>query len=182
VPTLNKIYGIQGQAAGTLGPGALRDIGPVLQVEISVPNILAALLAQQGQAIPAPLTGLALVDTGARTTCVDGNSFAQLGVNPIGVVNVLTAAGAAQQPIYPARFRFPEGNLDIEFNSVIGADLTGQVIPLAANPGGAPLPVAVPPVNAPPTGVNLIALIGRDLLSTFTMTYHGQIGLVTLSF
>jgi hypothetical protein len=60
-------------------------MGPLLQVEISIPSALEQLLAAQNQPIPSPKTGWALIDTGATRTCVDAKTVSALGVNPIGV-------------------------------------------------------------------------------------------------
>ncbi len=51
--------------------GGLHRVGPVLPVEIAVPSALSRFLSAQNQQIPAPMTGLALIDTGATRSCVD---------------------------------------------------------------------------------------------------------------
>jgi hypothetical protein len=84
--------------------------------------------------------------------------MSNLGVNPIEVITSLTAAGPALQNLYPANFTFPSTGFNIEFTSVIGSDLTGQII----------------------NGQQLIALIGRDVLALGTFIYNGSMG--TFSF
>jgi hypothetical protein len=80
------------------------------------------------------------------------------------MVTVGTAGGAQQQLLYPARFSFPGTNLpSLEFNSLLGADLTSQGIP---GPRGAPL----------------MALLGRDILEHFVLIYNGLQGLFTLAY
>ena len=149
-------------AAGltTLGPEALATGGPVLPVEILIPSALSQLLAQNNSPIPAPLTGFALIDTGATHSCVDATKFAALGVNPTGTIQIGTSSGSFSKSTYPAKFRFPTANFELEFSTVIGADLSQQVI----------------------HGVELVALLGRDFLTHCLLVYNGPVGLFTLSF
>jgi len=78
----------------------------------------------------------------------------QLQVNPIGVITTLTAAGQVQQNLFPAHFTFPSAKIDIDFTSVTGVDLSGHLI----------------------NGQQLIALIGRDVLSMGIFVYNGPMG------
>ena len=45
--------------------------GPVLQVEISLAAALVKHLTDQGQPVPQPVAGWALIDTGATAAAVD---------------------------------------------------------------------------------------------------------------
>ncbi|SRR5712692_5393847 len=141
-----------------LSPAVLAHFGPILQVSVSIPQALAALYTSQQIPLPSPITGTALIDTGASRSCVHSPIMSNLGVNPIGVITSLTAAGPAPQNLYPAHFTFPAIGFNIDFTSVIGSDLTGQII----------------------NGQQLIALIGRDVLSLGTFIYNGSMG--TFSF
>jgi len=128
--------------------------GPVLSVQIEVPTILANQLQQTGQPAPAPVSGFALIDTGASLSAVDATVIQQLGVQAVGVAAVGTAAGPQQQATYPARFTFPGSNLPaIDFSQILGSNLTGQIV------AG--------------TGQPLIALFGRDILQHFILIYNG---------
>lgn len=144
-------------------PLALVGIGPVLQVLVEVARPLAASLRAQGKAVPQPTSGLALIDTGATRSAVDESVIQALGVQPIGVVSIGTAAGVQQQSVYSARFSFPGTTLPaMEFAQLIGVDLRGHVVPHFQAP--------------------LIALIGRDILSKFVIVYNGPSASVTLAF
>jgi len=101
--------------------------------------------------IPQPVSGPALIDTGASVSVVDLSVLRNLNISAIGVASVSTTAGTAQQNLYPARFRLPRAVIDI--SAVLGADLTPHQI---------------------------IVLIGRDILSGFLMIYHGPAGRITL--
>lgn len=143
-------------------PDGLRVAGPVLAVQIEIPSVLAAQLQQAGQVPPSPVTGIALIDTGASVSAVDEAALRQLTVQPTGIVTVGTAGGQQQQAVYPARFVFPGSGLpSFELSEVLGADLTGQTIP-------------------GPTPGSLVALFGRDILSRFVFIYNGLTGTFTL--
>ena len=142
-----------------LSPEGLSSAGPLLQVQVMVPPALAALLGQSNQPIPAPGTGWALIDTGATRTCVDKVVLNKLGVQATGTITTGTAAGPAQQFLYPAKLTFPSANFDLEFGSVIGVDLGGQSI----------------------AGKNVIVLLGRDVLSRCILIYNGPGGVFTLA-
>lgn len=144
-------------------PGGMRIMGPVLPIQIEIPTALAMQLQQTGQAIPTPVSGFGLVDTGASVSAVHEVVIQQLGVQPVGIANVGTAGGPQQQATYPARFSFPGTNLPtIEFGQLLGANLTGQ---------------SLPGIQAP-----LIALLGRDILEHFVVVYNGPAGMYTMAF
>ncbi len=82
-----------------------------------------------------------------------------LGVNPIGVVISATAAGQVPHSLFPAHFTFPVAGIDLDFSAVVGVDLSGQII----------------------SGQQLIALIGRDVLSRGIFVYNGPLGAFTFA-
>jgi hypothetical protein len=129
--------------------------GPQIQVEISIPPSLAQHLQSQGLAVPAPVVGLGLIDTGAFASAVDTSVVQQLQIHPIGTMPVHGAGGVNPHMQYPASFRFPTTAFpSINFNFVIGAPLAPQ---------------------------GIIALIGRDVLSHFVLVYNGVFGQYILS-
>lgn len=140
-------------------PAALAGAGPVLEVEVNLPQPLISLLSSQNEPIPAPSPGVALIDTGASRTCIDSAVLSNLGINPIGVVAIGTAGGSTRCLLFPARLSFPVVNLVIDFGSVVGVNLQGQTI------NGAPL----------------VVLIGRDVLSRCLLIYNGAGGFFTLA-
>lgn len=142
---------IKGQQRDVPDCLALEKNGPIINVEIAIPLSLAKHLRGEKVAVPAPIKGLALIDSGASTSCVDSQVIGRLGVKPIGVGIALTAGGACEQNLYPARFDFPEGKISFEFSSVMGVDLKEQTI----------------------MGRRLVALVGRDVLSGCVFVYNG---------
>lgn len=141
-------------------PPALQAKGAILQVEVNLPQPLIDLLSAQAKPIPAPSVGMALIDTGASMTCVEESILTALGINPIGLVSLGTAAGPVQRPLYAAKLAFPETKLLAELSRVVAVDLRGQTI------GDKPL----------------IALVGRDILQVCQFTYNGSGGFFILAF
>lgn len=145
-------------------PLGLQQAGPLVPVQVGIATRVAGLLQKANVAVPAPSTGLALIDTGASVSGVDKRVVSALGLLPIGVQKVFTAKGADQQSVYAAKFSFPGTNLPgIEFGQLLGVDLADQRIQLVGNQP-------------------LIAILGREILSKFIMIYHGPRGQYTLAF
>jgi Aspartyl protease len=130
----------------------LTETGPLVSVEISLPAALRKYLSENGQPIPAPQSGFALVDTGASATAVDQTIFDTLGIQQIDTIPTSTPHGASTSPVYPANFTFPGLNLtDMPMERVIGCNLKWTNI----------------------EGKEVIMLLGRDLLRYFLMVYNG---------
>jgi len=135
-----------GVQAPALSPAPLMQIGPIMAVLIEIPPALSQQLASQNQPIPPPVTGVALIDTGATLSGVHSPVLAQLGVATVGLANVGTAGGQQQQNVYPIRIVMSQLNLGLDYNQVLGVDLSG-------------------------TGY--IALLGRDVLQRMILVYDG---------
>lgn len=52
-------------------PVVLVQRGPIIQVSLSVGQAVAEQIRAAGGELPPPVSGLALVDTGASVTCID---------------------------------------------------------------------------------------------------------------
>ncbi len=144
-----------------ISPNALILAGPVLSVEISIPTPLVEVYTKENKQIPSPVSGLALIDTGATNTCVDDDVISQLGVAPIGRREIHNSGGKQEVNIYPAHFRFPAiQNFEIDFTATIGVNIQAQKV----------------------SGQSIIALIGRDVLARCVFVYNGTLGTYSLSF
>lgn len=133
----------------------LRLSGPVLPVEITIPATLLRRLTQQGHPLPAPQSGVALIDTGASLSAVDDGVVRALGVAPVGQTQIHTAGGIVFLPLYPVRFSFPGIGLPaITFRRVVGSPLQSQ---------------------------GIVALLGRDVLANFILVYNGPAGTFSLA-
>ena len=122
-------------------------------IQISLPQPLVNVLTEKEIPIPEPITGNALIDTGASVSVVDLSVISSLQISPVGVATVQTTAGDVLQNLFPIRFVIPR--LVIDVSAVLGADLK-------------------------PFGI--VALIGRDILNLFMMIYHGHAGRITLAY
>jgi predicted aspartyl protease len=159
VPILNVQFKAQGQTPTgqtiTLPPAAaLLGQGPVVPVVLSVAQTIADQLLQQGLPVPAPVSGSALIDTGASSTCIDDATAQTLQLPAIDVVTMTSASHAStQQNIYPVLIEVA-GGIRIDVPRAMGANLAPQ---------------------------SLVALIGRDFLQHCTLFYNGPTGHITLS-
>jgi len=144
-----------GKTVALPAPIALMQRGPIVQVTIGVEQNIAQQLVSQGAQLPQPVSGVALIDTGATSTCIDDAIAQQL---KLPVVDVITIASAShpnsKQNVYPALIEVV--GINIKFNAfrAIGVPLANQGIQV---------------------------LIGRDLLQVCTLFYNGMIGSFTLS-
>jgi len=151
VPIFNRFFLVNNK----ISPLFLGKAGPRVQVEVHISPVLATYLSQRGEAIPAPISGEALFDTGASISAVDMAAITNLGLNPMGVASVHTPGGTVQQNLYPVTFLFPQlANIKAVFNSVMGSELKSQ---------------------------GIIALVGRDFLSNCLLIYNGPAGIFSIS-
>jgi len=109
-------------------------------------------LARDGQSVRRPVSGRALIDTGASTTCIDDTLAQSLGFPVIDVVKMRSASHVTMVGVYPIQM------------GIIGL---GKVY--------------VPAMGANLKPSKIIALIGRDYLQHCTLNYSGISGEFTLS-
>jgi len=160
VPTLHSQFAgtarqPDGTEASVPSQVALALRGPCVQVSITIAEQIATQLLQQGKTLEPPVSGLALIDTGASTTCIDEAAAKKLRLPIVNVVKLASASySATPANVYPIRVEV--AGLPISFNA-----------PMA--------------IGAPLNSQGLIALIGRDLLLYCTLFYNGISGQITLS-
>jgi predicted aspartyl protease len=136
-------------------PQILTLQGPRIQVNVSLAQTVAQQLVQQGISIAPPMSGMALIDTGASSTCVDAQAAQQLQLPVIDVVQLASASHAATQcNVYPVHIEMIGFPIQIDAPRVIGAELAAQ---------------------------GLLMLIGRDVLQHCTLHYNGFTGQITLA-
>lgn len=134
----------------------LQIYGPTVPVAVSVTPAHAQVLTNGGQAVPPAVTGLALIDTGASLCSVDESVIQQLGIPSFGYMPVSGVTGASVQNTYPASLSFPGTMLpNVTFFDFIGSPLSG---------------------------LGILVLIGRNVLSSFVLVYNGPGGHMSLSY
>lgn len=135
-------------------PNILRERGAALDIVISVPDEVAALLTADQKPLPAPEKGTALIDTGAGFTAIDAEILKKLGLTPISAIPVIGPTGTEDQGVFQIKIEFPGTGIPSFEQLVIGSKLAG---------------------------FNHAALVGRDILQHFLMVYHGVDGTWSLA-
>jgi hypothetical protein len=136
-------------------------VGPIIQVLIGVSSPRQQALTAAGIAIPAPVTGNFLIDTGASGTCVDPDLVKKLGIPPSGSISIQTPSTQGnphQCSTYDVMLFIPSsasGGHFIEVMPVFETHLSGQ-------------------------GID--GLLGRDVLQNCVLIYNGTTNLFTLSY
>lgn len=130
--------------------------GPLLNVEIALPQHLAQQYVAQEKQVPVPMKGLALIDTGASCCSIDIAAATNLGVAPVDMRRVNTPSGIEDQLVYPCLINCAEGPFRFVTNTALASKH------LLVNQG-------------------IIALLGRDLLMNTVLIYDGKNGSFTLA-
>ena len=128
MPILNIQLAAQDPSGTPIPPlVALQQRGPVVQVSVSVEQSIAQQLLAQGIKLPAPETGLALIDSGATSTCIDEAAATRLGLPAIDVVTVASASHAStQQNVHPIQIEVMGISMTISAPRAIAAPLAPQ--------------------------------------------------------
>ena len=126
---------------------ALQQAGPRVQITLSQLEDQIKLLADQGEDLPSPVTGHALIDTGASSTCIDQDAANKAGLAVVDSGPMDSATHVNEiVPIYAGRLNIEGLPHNIETKRAYGASLASQ---------------------------GLIVLIGRDLLANCVLVYNG---------
>ena len=163
MPTYNFLaHGRDKTGNRGLSPQALQQTGPLIPVTLNVQPVLEEELRRTGKTAPATQQGMGLIDTGATRTAVDEKVLQTLGIKPISRIYVGTAAGKNEHGIFPIQlvFQSPPASVVVQ---CVGVDLAGQK--MVAEEGQ----------------MDIIALIGRDILSRTIFVYNGTLGIISLS-
>jgi hypothetical protein len=152
MPIISKIY----HSSGKLTPDLLAKDGPIVDLEIAVPNILRDYLVKNNKNIPEVVKGKGLIDTGAAVSCIDDSIATKLNVKPTGVARGHGMSGESIRNLYSVQISIvaaPQQKWTFESTRIMGVEIEKQ---------------------------GLIALIGRDFLRNGIMIYSGFSGIVDL--
>lgn len=155
MPTLNLRVEAKDQHGRPVpAPVGLAQGGPLMPVTLMVSDAHRQALVQQANPVPAAVNGTALIDTGASSTCIDQMAAEKAGLPTIQKAMMASASHAEHEvPVYAAKLVIPQFSaIDVPY--AMGANLDG---------------------------LNLIALVGRDLLQAAVLVYNGTDGSIALS-
>jgi len=131
----------------------LQVMGPLVDIRVLVGLPVEQALQKAGTTVPPPVAVKAMIDTGASGSVIDPNTAKQLGLQPVGVVNIATPSSASVScPQYVVRLLFPN-------NVVIQA-------------------IAI---EAPMQGQQIQCLIGRDVPALGVLVYTGYLNQFSFS-
>jgi hypothetical protein len=139
----------------------LEGNGPIIAVEIGIPEALEKFRLQNGLSIPPRYTGFALIDTGASISAVHEEILKGLDILPVDAIPSRSPHGTSRSLVYPTRVSFPTIAVkDQGISRVIGCDLKWETHDRR----------------------EIIMLVGRDLLKHFLVVYNGISSVVTLAY
>ena len=134
--------------------------GPLVEVCIQIDRSLHQAYASAARPVPMPVKGMALIDTGAVQSGIDEAAALSLGLNPVGVSEMLTPTGERTKVgVFWGELSF----------------LNSEVTPLRQQFLGMSLGYFVGESR-------VIAILGRDFLRDGRLTYDGPTQRYVLSF
>ncbi|MGO8670986.1 MAG: hypothetical protein ACLQVD_06455 [Capsulimonadaceae bacterium] len=133
----------------------LQTYGPRVQVVIGAAQSLVSQILQRGETPPTPISGVALIDTGASVTSVDNAVAVLLGLPVVDVVTIASAShSSTPSNIYPVSLGIAGLAVNVDVPRCLGAELAAQ---------------------------GIAVLIGRDILMRCTLHYNGLTAEFTLA-
>lgn len=108
---------------------------------------------KDGSVPTSSVPGTAVVDTGSSTTCIDIEAARSAGLPTVNTGVVQSATGKMRVPIFAGEIKVP-GIGEIRATQAYGIEIAPQ---------------------------GLVALLGRDILSSCVFTYNGPAATFTLS-
>jgi len=151
MPILNSRMQVR-TGAGELRqtPEVLTANGPLIPVTITLSDESLRAYRERGEPIPEAVRGLALIDTGASATCFDEASARKAGLPAAGVTKMASVSHRDHEaPVFAGKISTPTIAIDVKKGA--GANLAT--------------------FNS-----ELVALIGRDVLSSAIFVYNGPEG------
>ena len=127
--------------------------GPRFPVLVGLHPTAVKAIEKSGEKPARILQGQGLIDTGASVTCIDERAAEELGLVPIGTVDVGGVSGESVRPMFAFSLAIP-GLGALNLSAGVGCDIRGM---------------------------GLIILLGTDALSDCLFVYDGNDGSYTLA-
>lgn len=156
------------------GPDVLAACGPQFFCEWGVAAATADALQKAGRAIPSPVAGALLLDTGATRTCIALQTATDLGLQPTRMQDGLGAAGKHRNPVFLAR-------LVIRITDPV-TELTHHFAWEQEVEGISELHTFAAPLTLQGQRVPVSGLLGRDILRHARIHYDGPTGRMRFEF
>jgi hypothetical protein len=135
----------------------ISDDGPLITVGIGLSPLQAAAARLAGFAVPPPELAQALIDTGARVTCIDSKIARALDLRKTGTARMWTAGNNLTRPVY-----------DIELTLTM--------------PRLFRVPSIIRALDADLWAHGFHVLVGRDVLRHCQFHYDGPAGMFTFDY
>ena len=133
----------------------LQNVGPNIEVILAPLEAQLKSIADHGGTTPQPVSGHALIDTGASTTCVDAETAQRAGMALVTTGRIMSATHTNELvPVFAGRLTVAQASITVNSTRAFGLNLKDQ---------------------------GLVALIGRDLLANCVLVYNGLDGSFSLS-
>lgn len=131
-------------------PEALVMRGSVIPVVLTLTEETKRAFEERKLQVPEPVSGLAMIDTGASSTCFDETSARKAGLVITQTAMMSSASHEKHEvPVFLGRILGNPGPINVDAHLGLGANLTH---------------------------FGLVALIGRDMLHDALFTYNGADG------
>jgi len=134
---------------------------------------MVAALTAAGSVVPNPVHGVLLLDTGASATCISTKAATTLGLIPTRFTPGYGVDGPMTSPVFPAMMTIPI------------AMPSGQAIPLSwvgEVTGARDLEKQTAGLVYAGKPIELIGLLGRDVLRFTRLQYDGLVGTLMVEF
>lgn len=132
----------------------LENVGPIVELNLTLSSSLETQICKDSQTIPAPISITGLIDTGATRTVIQQGLAKKLGLLPVGTTLISTPSST---------------NVNC-YEYFVKLILPNQVS------------LETTAIEAPMQGQHIQCLIGRDVLAHAVLVYIGYTNIFTLSF
>lgn len=156
------------------GTDFLAGFGPLVAASVSVASVVETALLAQGQLPPAPVLGVLLVDTGATVTSISVRAATALGLVPTRTSKSYGSGGLVDNPVFFARLTLVITDGTRRTELMFEQELLG-IQDLEK-------PAAAAGITIDGNHVEMIGLLGRDVLKITRMEYDGVAGDVKIRF
>lgn len=156
------------------GQAFLYRNGPLLVASWGVPSVIRTAIIASGRTPPVDVSGALLLDTGATNTCISLKAAHQLGLQATRVQEGYGAGGLHKNPVFFAHL----GMTIVNEKTGIGTEMHWE-----QEVQGVPdLELHARGIKAQGQEVEVVGLLGRDILRHTRLSYDGIDGKLKITF